>query len=309
MEPTEQIDPTDPMEPIDPTDPMEQIDPTEPAVTGAGPSAQRPPPVSGIEGFLHLVDRYLAGHSRVDGSLPERYLVMIQVDADALAASTAVDDQCFIHGGGPLHPGALSGLVDHALVSYIVTQRGQPVTVTSPAPFATLAQRLALLCRDRGCRLVGCDRVHSLHAHHIHFREHGGPTNLANLVFGCGGDHRLVHRPGWKLIGDPTAPPGHPDRVRLIDPQGNVVPSDALRPLGDLGDLRFGLPRTDGTHRAPSTYDHLTDDGASDIIAWWQHDPDAGDPDDGDPDDGQLDHGDADRHDPGPRDDPPIAGS
>ena len=66
------------------------------------------------------------------------------------------------------------------------------------------AMRTALVARDQGCRFPGCTSpaVHA-DAHHIIFREQGGPTELANLVLLCRPCHRLVHRHGWRLRMDP----------------------------------------------------------------------------------------------------------
>lgn len=54
---------------------------------------------------------------------------------------------------------------------------------TSTVP-AHLFRHLA--ARDGGCRYPGCNRpVNYTEAHHIHYWEHGGPTDLDNLVLFC----------------------------------------------------------------------------------------------------------------------------
>jgi hypothetical protein len=56
----------------------------------------------------------------------------------------------------------------------------------------------ALVLRDRHCRHPGCDRPPDWsEAHHVHPWEHGGETNLANLVLKCTRHHHLAHQPGW----------------------------------------------------------------------------------------------------------------
>jgi hypothetical protein len=85
-------------------------------------------------------------------------------------------------------------------------------TRTIPAPLFN-----ALVIRDRHCRFPGCDRpAHWCEGHHVRFWDHGGPTQLANLVLVCARHHHLLHRPGWhaKLLPDAT--------LEITDPQGRV---------------------------------------------------------------------------------------
>ena len=49
--------------------------------------------------------------------------------------------------------------------------------------------------RDGGCRFPGCDRpVKWTDAHHIHWWEHGGPTDYDNLILLCSRHHHRVHQ-------------------------------------------------------------------------------------------------------------------
>ncbi|HUW03909.1 MAG TPA: DUF222 domain-containing protein [Acidimicrobiales bacterium] len=60
--------------------------------------------------------------------------------------------------------------------------------------FANRAQRRALAARDRGCAFPGCNRAHQYcDAHHITWWEHGGTTDLDNLVLLCRFHHLLLH--------------------------------------------------------------------------------------------------------------------
>jgi hypothetical protein len=53
--------------------------------------------------------------------------------------------------------------------------------------------------RDRECRHPGCGSRRFLHAHHIVWVEHGGKTELANLILLCSFHHKLVHEYGWRV--------------------------------------------------------------------------------------------------------------
>ena len=55
-----------------------------------------------------------------------------------------------------------------------------------------------LLLRDQHCRWKGCDRPGAwCEAHHVIWWEHGGTTDIANLVLLCYRHHHIAHRPGW----------------------------------------------------------------------------------------------------------------
>jgi hypothetical protein len=58
--------------------------------------------------------------------------------------------------------------------------------------------------RDGGCRFPSCGRTRWTHAHHIIHWAEEGPTNLDNLITLCGFHHRLVHRRGWQIDGNPN---------------------------------------------------------------------------------------------------------
>ena len=66
---------------------------------------------------------------------------------------------------------------------------------------ANRAQRRALRALYRTCAIPGCDTRYDLcHLHHITRWEHGGPTDLANLVPLCVRHHHNVHDHNWHLV-------------------------------------------------------------------------------------------------------------
>ena len=90
----------------------------------------------------------------------------------------------------------------------------QPLEVGRTSRVVTAAQRAALVVRDGGCVVAGCDRPPAwCEAHHLRHWLHGGPTDLANLALLCRAHHRAVHEGGWRLTRDPdgrlTATPPH----------------------------------------------------------------------------------------------------
>jgi hypothetical protein len=58
--------------------------------------------------------------------------------------------------------------------------------------------RQAVFERD-GHRCIACHATRRLHAHHVVFRSHGGPTRLDNLATLCAKCHGLLHE-GFLVI-------------------------------------------------------------------------------------------------------------
>ena len=66
---------------------------------------------------------------------------------------------------------------------------------------ANRAQRRALRALYRTCAIPGCDTRYDLcQLHHIIWWEHGGRTDLANLLPLCVRHHHAVHDHGWHLV-------------------------------------------------------------------------------------------------------------
>jgi hypothetical protein len=65
---------------------------------------------------------------------------------------------------------------------------------------ASTRQRRALRAMYRTCAIPGCTRHMSItEAHHIHHWEHGGNTDLTNLLPLCRHHHDRLHQEGWHL--------------------------------------------------------------------------------------------------------------
>jgi hypothetical protein len=65
---------------------------------------------------------------------------------------------------------------------------------------ASAAQRRVLRALYPQCAIPGCAvRFSRLRMHHVRWWEHGGPTDLDNLLPICWRHHSAVHDRGWKL--------------------------------------------------------------------------------------------------------------
>jgi Domain of unknown function (DUF222)/HNH endonuclease len=108
---------------------------------------------------------------------------------------------------GPGDDGSLAAQLRAAATRLPATLGGaptQPLEVGRTSRVVTAAQRAALVVRDGGCAVPGCDRPPAwCEAHHLVHWLHGGPTDLQNLALVCRAHHRAVHEGGWRLGRDP----------------------------------------------------------------------------------------------------------
>jgi len=83
----------------------------------------------------------------------------------------------------------------------------------------TVAQRIEIARRDKGCRFAGCSFVDFTQVHHMVHWVNGGETNLSNLITLCGRHHRAVHELGWTMNGSAD------DVVTFEGPHGHRMTS------------------------------------------------------------------------------------
>ncbi|CAN5800331.1 hypothetical protein BH24ACT15_BH24ACT15_37980 [soil metagenome] len=132
----------------------------------------------------------------------------------------------------------------------VLTDGNIPIAVGDANDPIPLAIRRAATARDQGCRFPGCDRpAQFTDLHHVIWREHGGPTELSNLVSLCRTCHNLVHQHGWqmtlyddgrltvrrgryqftsrpRLRPPPPGPPPRPTRSSATGPPAHAPPAD-----------------------------------------------------------------------------------
>jgi hypothetical protein len=158
-----------------------------------------------------------------DTSGADRHTLVVQVDADQLAADPARRVPIEVAGHRRARPtmsaAVLRRLACDAGVVLVPTSSGRtPIDVGRRRRRPTASLRRALNVRDRSCRFPGCGTTRHLHAHHVVHWADDGPTDLSNLVLLCGSHHRQIHEPGWQLTwGSDSAlvvrPPGRDGRT------------------------------------------------------------------------------------------------
>lgn len=129
--------------------------------------------------------------------MPVQLLVMATPDAVAGVART---EPARTAGGHVLAQGALDRLSCSSPMARCLLAGSIPLDLGRTVRIATDAQYRALVVRDGGCAVRGCDRPASwCTPHHVIPWQHGGPTDLTNLLLLCEGHHHALHDRGHTL--------------------------------------------------------------------------------------------------------------
>ena len=142
---------------------------------------------------------------------------IITVVADAQLAETSGNQQGVGILIGPRVGPDTVDLIECVGRHETIETNGQHIAHTSPPTRVIKAHlRRAVLARDGGCVIDGCESTYRLEAHHIIERSRGGADTADNLVTLCWWHHHVaVHRYGQRI--DPDTPP---TRRRLLPPKG-----------------------------------------------------------------------------------------
>ncbi len=127
--------------------------------------------------------------------------INVVVDWETFSRGAHDDSTRETANGNPLAPESVSRLACDAVVQRVVLDaRGVPVNVGRQYRTATNAQWQAMRAIYCTCAWDGCDRpVSWCQLHHVHEWEHGGPTDLCNLIPLCSRHHHDVHEGGWSV--------------------------------------------------------------------------------------------------------------
>ncbi len=102
---------------------------------------------------------------------------------------------------GPLTPVALRRLqCDATLSAVLLAPSGAVLDLGRTVRCITPAQRRALLARDGGCVIPGCEvPAAQLEGHHVTAWAAGGRTDLDDLVLACGPHHTMLDLGTWAV--------------------------------------------------------------------------------------------------------------
>jgi hypothetical protein len=165
-----------------------------------------------------------------NGSGPTIADVSVIIDIDTLATGELHDHSvCETREGAPIPAEVAQRLAcDGNITAVIVNRDGIALAVGRTTRHATPNQRRALAQQYRSCAIGDCDTPFDrCEIHHIIPWEHGGPTDLENLLVVCSRHHHLIHTLRWQIT-------LHPDRsLTITDTDGSTileVPPPTRRP-------------------------------------------------------------------------------
>ncbi len=128
--------------------------------------------------------------------------VTVIADATALVTGEISDDTvCETGDGNAVPPAAVSRMICNGQVTPILVDADRvPLAAGRTVRHANRAQRRALRAMYRTCGFGDCDVAFDrCEMHHIVPWEHGGSTDLDNLIPLCSRHHHVVHEGGWAL--------------------------------------------------------------------------------------------------------------
>src|SRR5271157_3623675 len=102
-------------------------------------------------------------------------------------------------GGGTILPmNDVIRLARHARHYLAIFDKGKALALYHTKRLASPAQRIVLYGKDRGCTAPGCAVPgYYSEVHHVTPYAQSHTTDVNNLAFGCGTQHRLVQPGGW----------------------------------------------------------------------------------------------------------------
>jgi hypothetical protein len=129
---------------------------------------------------------------------PDRATVVVHARLDGLLSG---EGGCELENGPVVHPETARRLLCEARVQTVIEDKeGQPIGLGRMArePSAWMIRQLRY--RDVECKFPGCGARRFTKAHHIRWWEHGGSTDLDNLLLVCTFHHKLVHEYEWSVV-------------------------------------------------------------------------------------------------------------
>ena len=164
------------------------------------PTAENRGTTAGERNAAALVEicRFALGHDNVGDVKGERPHVVVTIGLKDLEDRAR---GALLHTGGGLTPAQLRRLAcDANLIPVVLGERGEPLDVGRASHQIPIRTRRAVAARDGGCAHPGCDRPPSwCECHHVIEWQHGGRTDVDNLVMLCCEHHDQVHATDWTI--------------------------------------------------------------------------------------------------------------
>jgi hypothetical protein len=174
---------------------------------------------------------------------PARAELVVHVDLHTLQQGLHSQSVCRTQHGNDIPPATARRLAcDAEIIPVVLGPPSVPLDVGRSRRLATVHQRRALETVHPTCAAPDCTVAFARCAiHHIVPWEHGGPTDLANLVPLCSRHHHAVHEGGWTLHLDAATRavritlPGRPVDHQHGDARHDDARHGDVNGLADLG--------------------------------------------------------------------------
>ena len=197
--------------------------------------------VSGTDALVEIARRSLGGVEPL--SRREAFLAVFHVPIGSSPGH--------LHGGPALPDQLRRQLLCDGRGMVVAVRHGRPVSLGRSTRIVPTRLRQLIEERDRGCRVPGCTATR-VQIHHLRHWEDGGRTDPVNLVSLCHRHHRLHHRGGLQIDGDPE----RPDGLVFADRLGHRIgrgPAERAAPGGLTKPPPLAPPvRVTGTWRHPT---------------------------------------------------------
>ena len=140
-------------------------------------------------------------NNRNAGATSGRPEIVIIIDEQTLANGAHRRGRLAVNGGAELPIETVQRLAcDANTITVHVDHHGMPLNVGRAQRTATTHQRRALATMYATCAAPSCEvNFEQCEPHHIKHWQHGGRTDLANLIPLCFSHHRAVHEGGWQI--------------------------------------------------------------------------------------------------------------
>ncbi len=203
---------------------------------------------------IRTIDAAVALLTDTRPSGANRAAVGITVDLETLATGVHDETTCEFDSGVAVPPVALERFLCDPIVALLGCDRADQVHKAIQARTASDLQRRALRAMHPTCAHPGCDiGFDACQVHHIVHWQHGGPTELGNLIPLCSTHHHLVHDRGWDYRLGPDRrvtvappPPGRREATKRRRRPPSRRTSGRTAPTADMPSTR---PRTERPSR------------------------------------------------------------
>ncbi len=164
------------------------------------PSPENRGTTAGERNAAALVEicRFALGHDNIGEVNGERPNLVVTIGLKDLEDRVR---GALLHTGGSLTPAQLRRIAcDADLIPVVLGESGEPLDIGRADRRIPLRTRRAVAARDGGCAHPGCDRPPSwCEVHHVIEWQHGGRTDVENLVMLCCAHHDQVHSSEWTI--------------------------------------------------------------------------------------------------------------